>query len=97
MSAPVHEAPAAEQSTQPLPVPQQSTIHCRQSGPGVWAVPVTVLAAVGAGELIRDYILVTEVARSNFAIVVLLLVLVLAVAAMVCGRLVNSRDGRGRS
>jgi hypothetical protein len=101
MSAPTHEKSATDQPTQPLSTwqqsaPEHSTIHCQQSGPGVWAVPVTILAAISTGELIRNYVLLTDTARADFAIVALLLVFAASVGVIVCGHLISRRDGRGR-
>ncbi|QYN41102.1 hypothetical protein K1T35_48045 (plasmid) [Pseudonocardia sp. DSM 110487] len=83
-------------TTQPLPPPPQSAIHYQQSVPGVWAVPTMVLPAIFTGEGIRSYVLITDAARSSFAVVVLGLVLAISVGVMVCGQLINRRDGRGR-
>jgi hypothetical protein len=92
MSAPAHEKPDTEQPTQPLPIPHQYSRGLRSP---LW-IPGTVAAAIVTGELIRDYVLVTDTSRSDFAIVVLLLVLALTTGLMFCDRFLDQRDGRGR-
>ena len=91
MSAPTTEK-ATEQPTQPLPLRHEYPRGLRSE---LW-IPGTIVAAIITGEGIRNYVLLTDVARSNFAIVVLLLVLALSVGVQLCGRMINSRDGRGR-
>jgi hypothetical protein len=101
MSAPTHEK-ATEQPTQPLPIPGTENLPPAGSSwlmtpASVLVIPATILTAVVSGELIRDYVLLTDVARSNFAIVALLLVLAFSVTVLILGRLLLREDGKTTS
>jgi len=99
MSAPAQERPP-EQPTQPLP-----TIAGTEDLPpgGNWLmsehavllIPATVVAAIVTGGLLRAYVFMTEEARGDFAVLLLVLVLVAAGAAFTIPRaLGRGKDGR---
>ena len=97
MNAPATEQPPAmEQPTQPLPLePDRITERSwLMSEASEVLIPATILAAIGAGALIRNYVLVTEIARTNSAIVVLLGVVGVSLWVLILGR---SRSGRDRN
>lgn len=98
MSAPTHEAPpATEQPTQPLPV--SATLpggrNWLMSEWSVLLIPGTILAAIGTGEVIRAYVATTEALRFEFAVTLLVSLLVAVSLAFLVPRLVvRGRDGR---
>lgn len=87
MSAPTHEA-ATEQPTQPIPIePGRITERSwLMSSTSLLLIPATILAAIGTGKLFRNYLLVTDIARSNFAIIVLVIVATVSVGVLLCAR-----------
>jgi len=95
MSAPATEQPPLEeQTTQPLQLePGRITERSwLMSEASEVLIPAAILAAVGAGELLRNYVLLTEIARSNFAIVALLAVSAVSLGVLILGRSRSRRD-----
>ena len=88
MSAPTHEKSATEQPTQPLPITHEYPRGLRSDA---W-IPGTIVTAIGTGWLIRSYVLVTDVARSNFAIVALLAIFAISLGVFLCARRASSED-----
>lgn len=84
MSAPT-KAPA-EQATQPLAVPLPPA-GCRSAESGVWLVPLTVLAAIASGAVIRVY-LDTD-GRFHIAVIGLVVLLAVAGGALLYSRVID--------
>ena len=103
MSAPATEQPPVEeQTTQPLPI--SGTEHLPIGGSSwlmspasILLIPGTVLAAIVTGELLRTFVLLTDEARSNSAIVALVVVLGAALTVLILGRLILREDGKTTS
>jgi hypothetical protein len=92
MSATAPEKLAAEQPTQTLPVRHEYPRGLRDE---LW-IPGTIVAAILSGEALRSYVLLSAAGRSDFAIAALLLFSALTVGALLGGRALERRDGRGR-
>lgn len=100
MSAPAHEK-TAEQDTQPLPIAGTENLppgrNWLMSEWSVLLIPGTILAAIGIGELVRSYVLLTDADRSDFAIAANLLVLAVSVTVLILGRIALREDGKTTS
>jgi hypothetical protein len=87
-----------EQPTLPLPIPGTENLPPRHSDfkeSGLWLFPGAPVAAFLVGEPIRQFLIVTDEARSNFALICLVVLfagsLVVFLRARTVGR---GKDGR---